>query len=343
VSIKQRVEELPEGIESNDVKELREALWNTQKQLLKSKDRTKLLVDAVFQAAHEAMLAMGPIKPVIAPPKDARKGKPEVALAHTTDWQLSKVTTSYNSVVGRKRVMQFAEKVVALTEIQRTHHPVRECHILFGGDIIEGIFNFPSQVFEVDATIFDQWDQAARLAVDFVRYILANFEKVTVTAEWGNHGRIGSKRDNVPRSDNFDRMVYQFARRLLADEKRLTWEDCPEDIQYGEIGTYKYLLIHGDEVGRGGVSSAQSLVRFADRWKSGAYHRPFDDVYVGHMHTHAEWPMAATGSVYQTGSTESDNRYARDFMAASSAPSQRLHFIDPIKGRVTNTYKVWLD
>jgi hypothetical protein len=49
------------------------------------------------------------------------------------------------------------------------------------------------------------------------------------------------------------------------------------------------------------------------------------------------------GAVYQTGSTESDNRYAGIMLAASATPSQRLHFIDPEKGRVTAGYKVWLD
>jgi hypothetical protein len=49
------------------------------------------------------------------------------------------------------------------------------------------------------------------------------------------------------------------------------------------------------------------------------------------------------GSVYQTGSTESDNRYAGVMLASSATPSQRLHFIDPVKGRVTAAYKVWLD
>jgi hypothetical protein len=49
------------------------------------------------------------------------------------------------------------------------------------------------------------------------------------------------------------------------------------------------------------------------------------------------------GTIYWTGSTESDNRYARDSLAASGVPSQRLHFIDPEKGRVTAIYQVWLD
>jgi hypothetical protein len=46
---------------------------------------------------------------------------------------------------------------------------------------------------------------------------------------------------------------------------------------------------------------------------------------------------------YQTGSPETDNRYARDSMAASSRPSQRLHFVDPAGGRVTAEYRVTLD
>ena len=39
-------------------------------------------------------------------------------------------------------------------------------------------------------------------------------------------------------------------RALLADEPRVTWNDCPEDIQRIEIGHYRALLIHGDEFGR---------------------------------------------------------------------------------------------
>jgi hypothetical protein len=215
---------------------------------------------------------------------------------------------------------------------------------MFGGDMVEGLFNFPTQAFEIDATLFEQYVTVSRLLVEVVRYALAHYEKVTVVAEWGNHGRIGSKRDNVPRSDNFDRMCYELARQLLAGEKRLTWQECPDDIQRVQIGNYKALLIHGDEVGRNGFASPSAIVQHANRWRSGAYDWDFRDVYIGHYHTHAEWPMAnGQGSVYQTGSTESDNRYAGVMLAASATPSQRLHFIDPTKGRVTAAYKVWLD
>jgi hypothetical protein len=344
MSLKDKFDELPEGVESSDVKELRDALIRVQKQLQKQKQRTDELVTASHQAAYDAMLSMGKIQNVPVPVIDKRKAKGEVALWHMTDWQGAKKTASYNSEVMRTRVLEFAAKAVRVTEIQRADHPVKECTIMFGGDMVEGLFNFPGQAFEIDSTLFEQYVNVSRLCVDVVRYALSNYEKVTVVPEWGNHGRIGSKRDNVPRSDNFDRMCYELARQLLQGEKRLVWQECPEDIQRVEIGNYRALLIHGDEVGRGGFASPGAIVQHANRWRSGAYPWDFRDVYIGHYHTHAEWAMAnGQGSVYQTGSTESDNRYAGVLLAASATPSQRLHFIDPDKGRVTAAYKIWLD
>ena len=344
MSLEDQLKNLPPEIESTDVKELRQALMRLQKQLRQSKERTQDLVEASHQAAYDAMLTMGKIELVATPAIDKRKTKGEVALWHMTDWQGAKRTTSYNSEIMRKRVLEFCEKAVRITEIQRADHPVKEVTICFGGDMVEGLFNFPTQAFEVDATLFEQYVNVSRLCVDVVRYALSNYEKVTVIAEWGNHGRIGSKRDNVPRSDNFDRMCYELARQLLQGEKRLTWQDCPEDIQRVEIGNYRALLIHGDEVGRNGFASPGAIVQHANKWRSGSYPWDFRDVYIGHYHTHSEWAMAnGQGSVYQTGSTESDNRYAGVMLAASATPSQRLHFIDPIKGRVTAVYKVWLD
>ena len=326
------------------IEELRDALRKTQKQLAKAKQRTDELVAVTHAAAREAMLAAGGVK---LPPKRVKsrsKRTGEVALWHLTDWQGSKVTPSYNSQVMRDRVMRFCDKANAITEIQRADHPVDDCVIMLGGDMVEGLFNFPTQPFEIDATIFEQYVNVSRLLVETVTQALSIYSNVTVIGEWGNHGRMGSKRDAVPRSDNIDRMCYELARQLLANDSRVTWQDCPEDIQRVEIGNYRALLIHGDEVGRNGFASPMTIVQHVNRWRSGSYPWEFRDVYIGHYHTHNEWAMAnGLGSVYQTGSTESDNRYAGVMLAASATPSQRLHFVDPEKGRVTAAYKVWLD
>jgi predicted transcriptional regulator len=335
--------EVQESPDDRRAEDLRRALVHVQRQLAKAKERTEDLVEATVASTREATLALGPVPPVPVPVKDSRKGA-EAALWHMTDWQGAKVTTSYNSDVMRERVMLFCEKAARITNIQRADHPVNHCVIAFGGDMVEGLFNFPGQAFEIDSTIFAQFVSISRLEVDVVRYALSVYETVEVVAEWGNHGRIGSKRDTVPRSDNIDRMTYELARQLLAGESRLKWNDCPEDVQRIEIGNYRALLMHGDEVGRNGFASPNTIVQHVNRWRSGAYPWAFRDVYVGHYHTHNEWSMAnGEGSVYQTGSTESDNRYAGVMLASSAKPSQRVHFIDPEVGRVTAGYKVWLD
>lgn len=342
---------LSEELENADdlaAAELRAALVRTQRQLVQAKLRTDELVAATIAAAKDATLAFGPIPAVTAPAIDKRRKRAEVALWHLTDWQGAKVTPSYNSEVMRERVMRFAQKAVNITEIQRADHPVKECHIVFGGDMVEGLFNFPTQPFEIDGTLHHQFVTVARLIVDVVRYALAHYEVVSVTAEWGNHGRIGSKRDTVPKSDNLDRMTYELARQLLTSDpaiaKRLRWsENGAEDIQRLEIGKYRALVMHGDEVGRNGFASPAAWQAAGNRWMAGAYGWEFQDIYLGHYHRYAQEPIQGMGTIYWTGSTESDNRYARDSLAASGVPSQRLNFISPERGRVTACYQIWLD
>jgi hypothetical protein len=317
------------------------ALNRALRQLARAKAKTDDLVEAVYRAAHDAMVA-DPPKETRKPKGDSRKKGEEVALWHLTDWQGAKLTTSYNREVMTKRVHLFVDKAQRITEIQRTEHPVRNVTILFGGDMVEGLFNFPTQPFEVDATIFEQWVSVSRLITEVVQRALAFHDSVQVVAEWGNHGRIGSKRDAVPRSDNIDRMCYETARQLLGAETRLTWQDCPEDIQKVEIGNYRALSMHGDEVGRNGFVSPTTFKKFLNSLKAGGFPWPFHDVYSGHYHSHTEDVLADGGAWYQTGSTESDNRYAQNSLGVSGMPSQRLHFIDPVRGEVTAQYKIRL-
>ena len=326
-----------------EVAELRAALRRTQAQLAKAKAKRDELADVTVEACKEAVLSHGPLSPVRAP-KDHRTKGCEHALLHVTDWQGAKRTTTYDSQVMRERVMRYVDKVERITAIQRAHHPVKNATVMLGGDMIEGLFNYPTQPYEIDATLFGQYVNVSMLLVDMVRRLCATFERLDVVAEWGNHGRIGSRRAAVPRSDNADRMTYELARQVLADQPNVTWEDCPEDVQRVEVGNYRAILLHGDEIGRNGYASPTTIVSHIARWQSGSFGWDFRDAYIGHYHTHNEWSLPnGKGSVYQTGSTESDNRYAGIMLAASAIPSQRLHFVDPMAGRVTASYKVWLD
>jgi len=343
MSLKEQFSE--EGLaKQQEIEDLRAALVRTQRDLKKAKAKTDHLVEATIEAARDAVLSHPlPKTPRVA--KSRSKAGSEVALWHLTDWQGAKLTPSYNSQVMHKRVHRFVDKATKITDIQRKDHPVDEVVILFGGDMIEGLFNFPTQPFEIDATLFEQFVTVANLIVEVIHRALTVYPTVTVIGEWGNHGRLGSRRDAVPRSDNADRMTYELARQILKSSgANVTWEDSGEDIQRVEVGAYRALLIHGDEIGRSGFASTNTITNHVNRWRSGSYPWDFRDVYVGHYHTHYQSSLAdGAGAIYGTGSTESDNRYAAVGLASSAVPSQRLHFINPREGRVTAQYQVWLD
>ncbi len=330
-------------IAQQEVEDLRAALVRSQRDLRRAKAKTDALVEATVQAAHDAVLGNYPPQIPKKRKKPSKAGS-EAAIWHLTDWQGAKLTPSYNSEVMWERVRRFVDKAEKITDMQS--HSVRDCYILFGGDMIEGLFNFPTQPFEIDATLFEQYVNVANLMVETVTRALEIYQSVTVVSEWGNHGRLGSKRDAVPKSDNADRMTYELARQILISSgaKNLHWEDSGEDIQRVEIGNYRALLIHGDEIGRNGFASTNTITNHVNRWRSGSYPWHFRDVYVGHYHTHYQSSLAdGAGAIYGTGSTESDNRYASVGLASSAVPSQRLHFIDPEEGRVTAQYQIWLD
>lgn len=333
------------------IADLRKALLNAQKQLAHVKKKRDDFTAAVVQAAHDAMLSTGPVPPVPTPKKDSRTKKAEVALLHSTDWQLGKQTLTYNSKEAERLIKQSVEKTIRIADIHRQDHPIKEVVLMLGGDLVENTTIFPSQVYEVDSDVMSQFVDVSRILIDITRTLLANFEKVTVVCEPGNHGRIG-KFGELPKDINWDKLSYMFAGQALKDEKRLDWQMSKEDIQRVVIGNYKALLIHGDEIRWG---TASTIVRFADRWKSGAYKffdeveqitKGFDfrDLYIGHYHQHQSWNMAnGEGSVFMSGAVETGNRYARDLLASNGAASQRLHFIDPEKGRVSAEYRLWLE
>ena len=328
-------------IEENE--RLKEANRRLHKQYTKASKNRDIYVDTLRHSIEDAFNAMEWSPPVAPPTRDSRRKKEEAAIWHLTDWQGGKRTSSYDMATMRKRVKVFTDKAAELTEIMRADHPVKHCTILLGGDMIEGVSIFPGQVWELDGTLFDQVFEVADLIMWAVRQALQTYETVEVVGEWGNHGRLGKKGDGIKASDNMDRIVYEIARKGLQHEERIRdFKIWDKFYQHFTIGNYAGLLVHGDEIKSfGGNTPSYGILRKANSWASGVV-PTFRDVYIGHYHQQMMLQLANGGAVYMTGSTESDNEYAREFVAAVSAPSQRLNFVDPEKGRVSFETNIWV-
>jgi hypothetical protein len=327
----------------DEITELKKALKRAQQAEYKAKRANEDIVEAVYTAAKEAALATSKAKPVQQKPtKDARKTKTEVALVHATDWQLGKKTAGYDIETCSKRMEQFVEKIYELTTLQRSHHPVKECTVMFGGDMVEGITIFPGQAWEVEAHLFEQLFETVRIEEMIVRSLAEFFEKVNVVCEYGNHGRLGRKGE-LPANDNIDAISYRIASERTRDLSNVSWQMSPDWYQIVEIGNYRALLVHGDEIKSfGGNTPAFGILRKCNAWATGVV-PDFNDVYMGHFHTPMALTMSNGGRIFVSGSPESDSVYAAEFVAAKGRPSQRLHFIDPGKARVTAEYVIWLD
>ena len=333
---------LDAAAQETEIDELRRALARAQRAARKKELATEQLVAAVYEAAKDAALAHGPAPKIVAPPRDKRTARPEAALLHLTDWQLGKRTATFDIERCRRRIGQAVAKACELADLQRSHHPVPECHVMLGGDMVEGVGIFPGQAFEVEAAAFEQLIACAKLIEASVATLLEHFDRVVVWEEIGNHGRIGRKGDH-PHGDNIDRMAYTLARTSITD-KRLTWHPWAGDIgTHVSIGNYTAFLFHGDEIRSfGGNTPAFGILRKLNAWATGVI-APFNDAYGGHFHTPMTLTMANAGRIFITGSPESDNGYAKEFVAAVGKPSQRLHFVDPTKGRVSAEFVLWLE
>ena len=330
----------------NDDADLRAANLRLLRKLDKANASKQELVDAVYRAAMDAASALT-IPPVTKPAKDNRRGKPEVAVAMLSDWQLGKKTPTYTSEVCEQRVQRYADKVASLAEIQRADHPIREARVWLLGDLVEGELIFPGQSHRIDASLYRQVAvDGPRILGGFLRTMLASFDRVHVTAVIGNHGAIGGpvRREMHPET-NADTMVYRITEQLVTDP-RLTWTIADPAGERGwyaidHIGNYSCLLFHGDQV-RGGFAGFPwyGFGKKVLGWRQ--VMEPFTDAAAGHWHQPVSFPLNQV-TVRVNGTTESDNTYALENLASAGRPCQWLYFVEPERGRVTAEYRVWLD
>lgn len=339
-------------------KRLVQALTRAQRDLDEAK-RSKVAYAETMRSAVTDAFSTFKIKPVKEPKLKSARGNAEVAVPLLSDTQLGKITAhgdtlEYTSDVGMQRVSLFADKIIELTNIQRSHHPVSHCVAPLLGDIVEGEDIFPGQQYLLDSGLYRQVVNATQMLTDYFRKLLANFETVEAYGVIGNHGRVGRRGVYDPET-NMDRMVYWATKEALKDEPRIKWT-IPEGrhdrnwYSIVEIGNYRALAIHGDQMrGHSGIpwygfqkkinGWATGVIPCCDTPRTCAHKTAFNDVFCGHWHQRTLLPLN-NRNVYVNGSTEHYNVFAQEQLGAMTSPSQWLLFCDPAKGRITAEYGV---
>lgn len=301
----------------------------------------------VKEAVYENLkdLKLPPVKKN--PPVGKGKGTPEVALAQLSDWQIGKLTSTYNVEACEEAIELYGDKQIRITEIQRSDHPVNEAHIWLLGDMVEGEGIFPGQAHHLDKSLYYQVVvDGPRIIVNYLRRMLGVYDRLHVVGIAGNHGRIGAKSHHEMKPEtNADRMLYGICRNMLADEKRITW-DIPIGTFEGEfytidqVGSKRHLLLHGHEI-TGGATPVAAITNRMKGWATGAIPEHFDYAHMGHFHNPTRFTVNRM-TAWINGTPETSNGYAVEKMGASGRPCQYLFFSHPEHG-ITSEHCIYLD
>ena len=346
-------------MEANDpnpeLEEIRHSLNNTLVALDKEKKRTDQMVAAVYRAVRDTANALV-IPPVPKPEPDRRRVPEEIAVLDVSDWQYGKKTPTYSSAVCEQRIAYLGRKVGHIIDIHRKWSPVRQLHVLALGDTLEGELIFPGQAHRIDASLYRQLTNGTRLYTELLRTLAARVDHVTAWEVDGNHGAIGgSNRREMHPESNADRILYAFSAMLTENEPRITHKMTdPEGesnwYHVAEIGKYRTLMVHGQEFRGTAGMPWYSIQKHAGGWAMGAieeWAQAFQiggDVDIDCGHWHQPTRITLNKVTFRcNGSTESNNTYAQQQLAAVGRPSQWLRFVDPLKGRVTAEYCLELD
>jgi hypothetical protein len=346
---KDNIDDLFAEAESHKIQQLKADNLRLLKQLDKAKNKKADLIEALLEAVNTNLRTWD--KPTIPKPKVNKKSKEEeIAVAILSDVQLAKVTPDYSTEVAEERVIEYANKIVTLTNLQRNAHTVKKCAVLVAGDIVEGELIFPGQSHLIDASLYNQVTvDGPRILTKFFDILLANFEEVDVTWVIGNHGSLGgrARKDYHPDS-NSDRMLGKIMSMVYKDEKRIKFGIPTGDEHWFGIADLgkncRFFIWHGDNVRGHGGFPWYGFGKKLLGWKALAAAKlmpDFDYAVAGHFHTPTTMYVNDI-RLWVNGSTESYNTYAQEQLASMGRPCQYLLFAKPGQG-VTAEYLVNLE
>ena len=278
------------------------------------------------------------------PKLDRRKRSQRTMVLHLSDTQIGKITSSYNTEVARERIVErLFSRMESLLEAERSIHKINDLRVYLGGDMVEGEMVFPTQPHFIDSPVIEQTIETAHIIVDLLAKLSGLVRNIRVVAVRGNHGRSG-KYDRTNPATNWDSMTYECISMILKGtklgERVELIHDREKFYQIDYIYNWGFLLVHGDQI-RGqlglpwyGVRKKasgwqDSLTMMVDGYRVS---ESWDYLLFGHFHTYAG-PVTDNFRIWMcNGTTESDNEYAQEGLAACGEPVQRVGFVSPERG-----------
>lgn len=321
-----------------------QALKAENDRLLRKIDKLRAGGELIVEAVSQSLVDFPPVVTYPPKPRETGAGDEEIACVHITDVQYGKRTSTYSSSVADERIAMIGRKVEEVTLLRRHHARVRECRIYLGGDMVEGENIFPGQAHEIDQSLFSQALRGLPTALSkLVVHMLRVFDRVRVVGVRGNHGRPGRFGAGDHRHTNWDTVCYRTLELMVLGphapkniRDRVSFAFSEETFyQVDYVFDWGNLLVHGDQVSGGFAGYPwYGVGRKASGWID-SIPVSWDYMWTGHFHTPASLVMNKR-ELLAGGTTESDNEYAQEQLAAGGYPRQRLAYFNARYGLISD-------
>lgn len=244
--------------------------------------------DRIVQAVREMDKK---IPPVVPPKKVVPKGLTEEdAVLVISDVQAGLTTSAketgglgeFNTPILLKQVEALGN---AVESIMKYHVNIKNLHIWFNGDIIEGEDIFPGQLREIDMNIVEQISFCVEHFARLIYRLSHLFESVSCTGTVGNHGRIGRKGEHSPMA-NFDYLTYKWLAERTKSIPHVSWTIPETWWLINEVQGWRFLQVHGDDTGQStwGIpfyGAGRHAQRYQEMLRL-AQQKGFDYIVLGH-------------------------------------------------------------
>lgn len=196
---------------------------------------------------------------------------------------------SYNVAIANERLRTMVEVAIDLLDNHLKFPSYPGIVFALGGDMVTGDIHeelTATNEMEIMPVVLDLWAALAWC----VEKLADRFGRVFVPCVTGNHGRNTHKiRAKGRNFTSFDWLLYQFLAKRFESDKRVTFfiPDGP-DAHYSVMG-HRYLLTHGDQLGRGGdgiIGALGPIIRGDHRKRSrnSQIDMSYDTLLCGHWH-----------------------------------------------------------
>lgn len=242
------------------------------KELVKEKAGTEIVVDILSDVIPMANFKPKPFKPV----RD--KKKEEVIMICLSDVHVGR----YSATSLERKMNELYKGVIKVTEIHRSAYPVNELVINFIGDLLDGDGIFPAQTYEQKFYLMEQmFTYGLPMMTNLINQLSNHFEKVTIYATPGNHGRVNKYTD---RELNYDTIFAEAMKIATQNNPRLEWHITWDWYQVANIMGWGFLLTHGANIRTWMNLPFYGMKEKGMRWQ-GSLPEKWNYLIMGHFHS----------------------------------------------------------